>query len=93
MLALLEVNVRRAADLSHLDGMVVKVGDNDMSLRVDRHIVRPSKVVTLAPPGAEFEKQFPVYLEDENARGLVVNHHQVAGTVHRNTLWTWNIGP
>ncbi len=76
--------------IAHLDGMVVKVRDDNLVFGVDGDKMRTCQAIPLASPRAEFLHQFSVGLKDKHAAGFVVHHDQMSGSVNRYTFWACN---
>ena len=73
----------------YLYWVVVEVWNDDMVLRINGHEMRSGKFVWFTSPGSKLLYEFPIWLKDENARGPIIDHHQMTRTVHCNALWTW----
>ena len=73
----------------YLYWVVVEVWNDDMVLWIDGHEMGSGKFVWFATPGSKLLYEFPIWLKDENARGPIIDHHQMTRTVHCNALWTW----
>ena len=70
--------------------MIVKIGDNDVTLRVDGHELRPRQLRRLASTTAELLDELAARLEDKNARLFAVDHNQMAGPINGHAFWTYN---
>lgn len=67
----------------------MEVRDNDVSMRVDSHIVWSGEVIFVAASRPEPVQKLAVALEYQDARRLVVHDDQVARMVDCDALRTW----
>ena len=67
--------------------MVVEIRDDDVIIWVDGNEMWPREFARIAATGAEFLHKFPIGLKDEDAWSSIIHHHQMAGSIHSDTLW------
>ena len=70
--------------------MIVKIWDNDVTLRVDGHELRPRQFRGLAATTAELLDELAAGLEDKNTRLFAIDNNQMAGSINGHAFWTWN---
>ena len=74
----------------YLDGMVIKIWDDDLAQRVDGDELRACQLCRIASARAELLDEFSSGLKHEDARLLAVHDNKVPRLIHGQAFWTWN---
>lgn len=66
--------------------MVVKISNDNVSLRVHSDKMWTSELALVIPPGSKFIHQFPILLENEDGGRLVVHDVEESASVNCDPL-------